>query len=409
MGLFTRNKSNNKPIIKQILELIPGSILQSSITKHQSDKFCSKYKTYDHLVSQMFGQLNKCQTLTDISTAIAVNTTFIADLGLKQSPARSTMSDGNAKRDWKVFETMYYKLLSHYHSLLLRHGKTTDIAEIKGKVVKIIDSTTISLCLSLFEWAKFRTAKGGIKIHTCLDYALMLPDLVNITEAAVHDKRGHPQTVFAPGTIIVEDKGYFDFSLMMQRINAQNVFVTRIKDNTVYESVCEKELPSDKDQHILKDELIRLTGKKAVEVGIDQLILRRIVVYDSEKDVQLELITQELKWAASTIAALYKARWDVEIFFKQLKQNLLIKTFTGTSENAVKSQIYIALITYLLLELIKRCIAKGVQAFSNLCEKIRFCLTYYHSLDYVCNQIKEGAVKARGKPDKPNRQKSFSF
>lgn len=409
MGLYTRNKSNKKPIIKQILELIPGSILQSSIAKHQSDKFCSKYKTYDHLVSQMFGQLNKCQTLTDISTAIAVNTTFISDLGLNQSPARSTMSDGNAKRNWKVFETMYYKLLSHYQSILLRHGKIMDIEEIKGKVVKIIDSSTISLCLSLFEWAKFRTAKGGIKIHTCLDYALMLPDLVNISEASVHDKRGHPQTVFVPGTIIVEDKGYFDFSLMMQRINAENVFVTRIKDNTVYESICEKELPVDKDQHILKDELIRLSGKKAVEVGIDQVILRRIVVYDSEKDVQLEIITQQLEWAASTIAALYKARWDVEIFFKQLKQNLLVKTFTGTSENAVKSQIYIALITYLLLELIKRCIAKGAQAFSNLCEKIRFCLTYYHSLEYVCNHIKEGAVKARGKPNKPNRQKSFNF
>lgn len=409
MGLFTRNKSNSKPLIKQILELIPSYLLQSSIKQHRSDKFCSKYKTYDHLVSQMFGQLNKCQTLTDISTAIGVNTTFIADLGLHQSPARSTMSDGNAKRDWHVFETLYYKLLSHYKGILLKHGKPRDIEEIKGRVVKIIDSTTISLCLSLFEWAKFRTAKGGIKIHTCLDEAMMLPDLVNISEASVHDKRGHPQTVFAPGTIIVEDKGYFDFSLMMQRIHADNVFVTRIKDNTVYESICEKELPVDTDQHIIKDELIRLTGKKAVEVGIDQVILRRIVVYDSDKDVQIELITQQLDWAASTIAALYKARWDVEIFFKQLKQNLLVKTFTGTSENAVKSQIYIALITYLLLELIKRCIAKGVMAFSNLCEKIRFCLTYYHSLDYVCNQIKGGAVKARGKPDKTNSQKTFQF
>ena len=339
MGLFTRNKSNKKPIIKQILELIPNSILQSSIAKHKSDKFCSKYKTYDQLVSQMFGQLNKCLTLSDISTAIAVNTTFIGDLGLQQSPARSTMSDGNAKRSWKVFETMYYKLLSHYSNLLLRHGKAMDIEEIKGKVIKIIDSTTISLCLSLFEWAKFRTAKGGIKIHTCLDHALMLPDLVNIGEAAVHDKRGHPQTVFAPGTIIVEDKGYFDFSLMMQRINADNVFVTRIKDNTVYESICEKELPVDKDQHILKDELIRLTGKKAIEVGIDQVTLRRIVVYDSEKDVQLEIITQELRWAASTIAALYKARWDVEIFFKQLKQNFPLKYFLGDNENAIKIQI----------------------------------------------------------------------
>jgi len=138
-------------------------------------------------------------------------------------------------------------------------------------------------------------------------------------------------------------------------------------------------------------------------------MLRRIVVYDSEKDVQIEIITQQLEWAAATIAALYKARWDVEIFFKQLKQNLLVKTFTGTSENAVKSQIFIALITYLLLELIKRCIAKGAQAFSNLCEKIRFCLTYYHSLDYVCNQIKGGAIKARAKQGQPVSQSEFRF
>lgn len=116
----------------------------------------------------MFGQLNKCQILTDISTAIAVNTSFIADLGLKQSPARSTMSDRNAKRDWKVFETLYYKLLAHYTPILLRHGKAMVIEEIKDKVVKIIDCSTISVCLSLFQWAKFRTAKGGIKIHTCL-------------------------------------------------------------------------------------------------------------------------------------------------------------------------------------------------------------------------------------------------
>lgn len=164
MELFTHKKSNKKPIIKQTLELMPGFILQSSVARHKSNKFCSKYKTYDQLVCQMFGQLNKCQTLTDISTTIAVNTTFISDLGLQQSSAKSAMSDGNAKRDWRVFETMYYKLLSHYQSILLRHGQAMDIEEIKGKVIKIIDSTTISLCLNLFGWAKFRTAKGGIKI-----------------------------------------------------------------------------------------------------------------------------------------------------------------------------------------------------------------------------------------------------
>ena len=136
------------------------------------------------------------------------------------------MSDSNAKRDWQVFKPLYYKLLSHCNSVLLRHGKQRDIKEIQGKVIKIIDSTTISVCLSLFEWAKFRTAKGGIKIHTCLGQALMIPDLVNITTASVADSKGHPQTVFAPGTIIIEDRAYFDFSLMMQRINTNNIFCT---------------------------------------------------------------------------------------------------------------------------------------------------------------------------------------
>jgi hypothetical protein len=235
MGLFTRNKSNKKPVIKQILELIPNHLLAQSINKHKSDKFCSKYKTYDHLVAQLFGQLNKCYALDDISTAIGVSKTFIADLGLRQSPARSTMSDGNAKRDWRVFESIYYKLLGHYKPVLIKHGKVRDLEEIKGRVVKIIDSTSISVCLSLFDWAKFRTAKGAIKIHTCLDGTMMIPDLVNITEGAVHDSKGHPQTVFAANTIIVEDRAYLDFGLMMQRVHAENVFITRLKDNTVYE------------------------------------------------------------------------------------------------------------------------------------------------------------------------------
>lgn len=140
----------------------------------------------------------------------------------------------------------------------------------------------------------------------------------------------------------------------------------------MYKSICEQELPVEKDQHILKDEWIRLTGKKAVKLGIDQLTLRRIVVYDCENEVQLRSITQQLNWAASPIAALYKARWDVEIFLKQLKQNLLLKTFTGMSGNTVKSQIYIALITYLLLEFIKHCVAKRAKAFSNLYNKYDF-------------------------------------
>ena len=393
MGLFRRNKNNNKPVIRQILDLIPPWLIKSCTSTYKTDKGCSKYKTYDQLVALTFGQLNKCQSLNDISAGIGVSEIFISDLGLVQSPARSTMSDGNKNRDWHVFESLYYRLLSHYSSVLKQHHNTNIIKEIKGKVVKLIDSSTISLCLAMFDWAEFRTAKGGIKLHTSWDYNLMIPDVVNITEAKVHDRYGLGQLIYPKDTIIVEDRAYFDFELMLNRIKAENVFVTRIKTNTLYETVEELELPDNIDQSILKDEIIRLYSDKAKEIGISEHKLRLVHVYKEDENKVIAIITNQLDWEYNTIAELYKKRWDIELFFKALKQNLQVKTFWGTSENAVKSQIYVALINYLLLELIKRTISKTSVAFSNLSEKIRFCLYHYLTLDYVCNQVREGVRK----------------
>lgn len=395
MGLFKRNKNINKPLIRQIIDLVPQWLFRTCTIKHQSDKGCSKYKTYDQFVALTFGQLNKCLTLSDISTGIGVSKTYISDLGLQQSPARSTMSDGNKKRTYKVFEMLYYKLLNHYECLLKKRHQSHIIKEIQHHRIKLIDSTTISLCLSLFDWAKFRTAKGGIKIHTCWDDSLMLPDMVNITEAKLHDRHGLQQLLFPKGTIIVEDRAYFDFDLMLQRIEAKNIFVSRIKSNTVYQTEQELDLPNDEDQDILKDEIITLSGNKADETGINKQKLRLVSVYKADKNKVIQIITNQLDWKARTIADLYKKRWDIELFFKALKQNLQVKTFIGTSENAVKSQIYVALISYLLLELIKRTIAKSVGAFSNFAEKIRICLPFYLTLDYVCNQINDKSKRIK--------------
>lgn len=395
MGLFRRNKNTNKPIISQILDLVPDWILISCTNMYQADKGCSKYKTYDQFVALTFGQLYKCHTLSDISTGIGVSETFISDLDLQQSPARSTMSDGNKKRDWRVFESLYFRLLSHYKSVLKKHHKSYIVEEIKGKSIKLIDSTTISLCLSMFDWAKFRTAKGGAKIHTCLDVDLMLPDVVNISEAKLHDRYGLEQYIFPKNTIIVEDRAYFDFLLMLNRIAADNVFVTRIKSNTVYETVEELDLPDGENEHIVKDEIIRLTSPKAVECGISNQNLRLVHVYKEDENKIIEIITNQLEWEALTISELYKKRWDIEQFFKALKQNLQVKTFVGTSENAVKSQIYIALTTYLLLELIRRTVPKKMPAFTSFVEKIRMSLCFYLTLDYVCNTMSEGAKRIK--------------
>jgi hypothetical protein len=398
MGLFKRSKNTNTPLIRQILDLVPSWMLSRCAEAHKSDKGCSKYNTLDQFVALTFGQLNKCFTLSDISTGIGVSETFISSLGLHQSPARSTMSDGNKKRSYKVFETLYNRLLSHYRHILSKRHQSHIIKEIENRSIKLIDSTIISLCLSMFDWAKFRTAKGGIKIHTCWDDTMMIPYVVNITPAKLHDRYGLKQFVFAKGTIIVEDRAYFDFLLMLQRVKAENVFVTRIKTNTVFKTIKELELPKKVDQDILKDEVIVLSSNKAIRTGISDVHLRLVHVYKEDENKVIEIITNQLDWTARTIADLYKKRWDIELFFKAIKQNLQVKTFVGTSENAVKSQIYVALITYLLLQLIVRTIAKKKHAFSNFVEKIRICLTFFLTLDYVCNEVGEGAKKIRGKP-----------
>lgn len=403
MGLFRRNKNNNKPVIRQIIDLIPPHLIRRAVKKYQTDKYCHKYKTYDQLVALLFGQLCRCSTLEDISVGIGVSGTYIKDLGLEQSPAKSTMSDGNKKRNYQVFEHLYSLLLSYYGSILRSRSDAKIVEEVKDKTILIRDSSTVGLCLGLFDWAKFRTAKGGIKIHTQWDEAMMLPDLVNISEAKVHDSKGFESVVFPKDTIIIEDKGYWDFEVIKARIKAQNTFVTRIKDNTVYEVIDELDLPDKEDQHVLIDELIQLTGTKAKNVGLEKEILRRVVVYHEEKNTTLEIITNNLDWKASTIGELYRRRWDIETFFKLLKQNLNVKTFIGTGPNAVKSQIFVALITYLLLELLRRVKTKGKAAFSNFVEKVRICLSFYLTLDYVISRISPNAKSIRAK------QKKISF
>jgi len=395
MRLYKRSKNTNKPVLKQILDFIPSHLFQSCVRKHDSDKGCSKYKTYDQFIALSFGQLCKCYTLSDISCGLSVSTKFLSDIGLKQSPARSTIGDGNMNRGWQVFETLYYRLVSYYMGIMKTRHQSHIIEEVKDKFIKLIDSTTISLCLSLFDWAKFRTAKGGLKIHTVWDDSLGLPEYINITEAKVHDSKGLIDRVYSKDDIIVEDRGYFDFELMYQRIKAENTFVTRIKDNTLYEAIVERDLPENEDQDILKDEIIVLTGKRAIETGMVDRKLRRVVVFKEDENKTIEIITNQLTWKARTIADLYKKRWDIELFFKAMKQNLQIKTFVGTSENAVKSQIYIAMINYLLIELIRRIFCSSVSAFSNFCEKIRICLLHYLTLDYLCNTLKPQVHKVR--------------
>jgi hypothetical protein len=394
-------KKSDKPLFKQLIDFIPLRLLRRCILKHKSDKGCYRYFTYDQLVSTMFGQLNRCLSLREISLGIDQSPEFLADIGLQQSPAKSSMSYGNEKRNYKIFEELYYSLLEYFKHSLSRRPEYKVIEEVKNHSIKIIDATIMSVALSLFSWAKYRTAKGGIKAHVSLDEATMVPDIINITEAKVSDRRGVDDFRYPKDTIIVDDRGYFDCKLFKIRIEDENWFVTRLKDNILYKSVRELDLPDDKDFHILKDEIIHLTGQSAIDNELNTTELRRISVYIEEDDRIIVLITNNLEWSATTIAELYKRRWLIEIFFKLIKQNLQIKTFLGTSENACKSQIFIALICYLLLEIIRRTLSKTPHRFGHFVTLIRVCLTQYNRLGYVVNATQITVRKARANTKPP--------
>jgi hypothetical protein len=392
-------KKSEKPIFKQLIDLIPAQLFSASIKKHQSNKHCHKYFAYDRLVSVMFGQLNRCLSLREIAIGIDRSPEFLADIGLSQSPAKSTMSSGNEKRNYQVFEDLYYSLVKYYHSSLGNRPERQIIKEVEKYAVKIVDATIMTVSLGLFSWAKYRTAKGGIKAHVSLDEATMIPDIVNISEAKMSDRRGVDNFHYPKDTIVVDDRGYFDCKLFKIRIDDENWFVTRLKDNILYETDEELDLPDDKDHHVLKDEIIYLTGKSAEDNSLHTTKLRRVVVYIPEekntKDRVIVLITNNLEWEAATIAALYKIRWSIETFFKLIKQNLQIKTFIGTSENACRSQIFIALICYLLPELIRRTLSKTNHRFGHFVTLIRVCLTQYNRLGYIVNATQITVRKAR--------------
>ena len=397
-------KKSDKPLLRQILDLIPKSLLQQTIATHESDKHCHKYKTYDQLMAMMFGQLNKCHTLREIAQGISISPKFLSDIDLEQSPAKSTMSDSHAKRSSAVFKSLYMGLLKHFSSLFKNRSDYKVIQQIKGKQVKLVDASIMSVCLNLFSWAKFRTAKGGIKMHVSLDEATMIPEMVNLSPAKVSDRRGADNFRYPKDTIVVDDRGYFDFGLFATRIDDENHFVTRMKSNTVYQSIGEIDLPDGQDQHILKDERIYLTGTAAEKAAIHQTELRRVAIYKADENKVIAVITNNLEWSAATIAELYKRRWSRflgKIFFKLIKQNLQIKTFLGTSENACKSQIYIAMIVYLLLELIRRSISKTYHCFGHFVTLIRVCLTQYNRLEYITSEIQITVQKAKKKNKPP--------
>lgn len=354
-------------LFSQIISKLDRGSFKSLVEEHQTDKHQKGYNSWTHLVSMLFCQFAKSQSVRDISNGLRSATGNLNHLGIQKAPSKSTISYQNKNRDWHLFKDYYYKLLSQL-------GQQMNIKQSKFRIkskIFLLDSSTISLCLSLFDWAKYKTAKGAVKMHTLLDYDGNLPAYVNITDGKTADNKGAYDLPLLANSVIVADRYYNDFSLLNVWDSNSVYFVVRHKENLKFKPVKELELPKNRHQHILKDEVIEFTGTKAKQNYPKRL--RRVAIWDDENGQVIELITNQMSWTANTISELYRSRWQIEIFFREIKQLLHIKSFIGTSENAVMIQIWSALITILVLKYLKALSQFGWR-LSNLVSFIRLNL-----------------------------------
>jgi hypothetical protein len=357
----------NITLFSQIISKLDSSKFKKLTKSHQSDKHQKGFDSWSHLVSMLFCQFANSQSLRDISNGLRSATGNLNHLGMVRAPSKSTLGYQNKNRSWELFRDYYYVLLEGLGQQA--HFKRTNF-KIKSKIF-LLDATTISLCLSLFDWAKYKTEKGAVKMHTLLDYDGHLPAYVNITDGKTADNKGAYDIPLLKGSVIVADRFYNDFSLLNVWDSSGVYFVVRHKDNIKFRTVKELELPEERHQHVLKDEIIELTGTKTKEKYPKKL--RRVALWDEKNQQTIEVITNHMSWTANTITELYKARWEVEIFFRDIKQQLHIKSFIGTSHNAVMIQIWTALITILILKALKTQ-AKHGWYLSNLVAFIRLNL-----------------------------------
>lgn len=337
----------NITLFSQIISKLDRSKFNKLVKVKQTDKHCKGYTSWTHIVSMLFCQFAKSQSVRDISNGLRSATGNLNHLGIDRAPSKSSISYQNKHRDHELFKEYYFQLLES----LGQHPKFKQVKfRIKSKIF-LLDSTTISLCLSLFDWAKYKTAKGAVKMHTLLDFDGNLPAYVNITDGKTADNKGVNDIPILKGSVIVADRFYNDFPLLNVWDSKGVFFVIRHKENLQFETLKENDLPENRQQHILKDEIICLKNESSKSKYPGKL--RRVSVWDEENKQVIELITNQFNWSPNTIGELYKSRWQVEIFFRDIKQLLHIKSFIGTSENAVMIQIWTALITILILKALK--------------------------------------------------------
>ena len=356
-------------IFSQMLQLFSRTEFERAVAEHRAQRHARGFSCWGQFVAMLFCHLGRAQSLREICGGLAASEGKLRHLGLPDAPKRSTLAYANQHRPWQLYRTVFYQLLSRCREVAGTHG-----FRFKNKLLTL-DATLIELCASVFDWAQYRRTKGAVKLHLLLDHQGLLPSFALITEGRVHESRVARSLRFEPGTIVVFDRGYADYD-WFAALDAQGVFfVTRLKENADYGVVERRPVPAR--SAVRRDEIIFLY--KAARGGNLDLFLRRIEVWDEEQKRVLVFLTNHRGFAASTIAAIYRQRWQIELFFKALKQNLRIRTFVGTSSNALQIQIWTALIALLLLKYLQLRARFG-WSLSNLTALLRQQLFVYRDL-----------------------------
>lgn len=334
---------HSNTIMNQLLTLIPRHQFDQAVSEHSGNRYVKKYTTWNHLTTLLYAQASGKNSLRDIQTALGTQEPKLYHLGLP-AVKRSTLADANSKRDYQIMEKLFYRLLDRCQQIAPKHK-----FRFKNPVYAF-DSTTIDLCLALFPWAKFRTTKGAIKLHCQLNLRDQIPSFAVLTDGKCSDIRAARSFLdLIPDSIHILDRGYIDFNWFRQIHEAKAFFVTRAKDGLAYRITGQHKI--ELKNGLLFDQTIQLTGTVSQD-KYDQP-LRLIGFHDPKTNTAYRFFTNNFTLAASTIAKLYKARWKVELFFKWIKQHLKIKTFLGTSKNAVMTQIWVAMCYFLILAYIQ--------------------------------------------------------
>lgn len=355
-------------IFSQVLQLFPRMEFQRFVKETKAERHARGFTCWGQFVSMLFCQLGRAHSLREITNGLRSCEGKLKHLGIT-APNRSTLSYANEHRPWELYQKVFFSLLERCRHQVTGKKKF----KFKNKLVSL-DSTTIDLCLSMYDWAKFRRTKGAVKLHLVLDHDGYLPSFAVITDGLCHDVKVAYALKFDPGTIVVDDRGYNDYHLFAKWTEEEVSFVTRQKGNATYTVIESRE---GYIHPVLRDEIILLTGPGSAEKC--PFPIRRIEFYNAEKEQIMVFLTNNMSLDAQTVADVYKDRWQIELFFKALKQNLKIKTFVGTTANAVKIQIWTALVAMLIL---RYCQLKAsfLWSLSNLVALLRMNLFTHRDL-----------------------------